>query len=295
MSDCEKYLDLISAYIDGELPEQDRADLESHLASCENCRALYDTLTAVSEDMRSDLADPPEDLVENVMAGIRAENGYPLADARPRKRRTVIRRAALAAACLAVVILAVPTLSKFGHMGKSGADNASPASSESVSTAGMLYAASEDSIAPQSYDGEMKKDDAPAEMEESNMKYDSPMKAERADEAAAEEEASGSEPEADNGFDGAPGAPAPDQIYAGWDEVSENLDGGYDVVVRISGELPAYFSQFMFTDGADGALRYAVIPLDDAFLSDIDFLIDTGIVDAEYYDAGTQQALIIVE
>lgn len=314
MPDCEKYFDLISAYIDGELPDGEKDGLLSHLASCERCRAVYDTLSSVSDELRENMDDPPEGLLENVMTAVRSESGYPLAGAsgNQKKRRAVIfRRAALAAACLAVVILAVPTLSRFGHMGKSdAASNAAPAPSM---TADANY---------------MRKDAAPAD---APAEWEEPMTARYTDDSAVYD----AEPE-DESFDSSevknsaptggikseeplpespkddgaqqdippwpaneepPGTPAPVQIDADWEEVSENMDGGYDVVVRISGELPSYFSKFRFTDGADGALRYAVIPLESnrEFLSDIDFLIDIGMIDVEYFDAGTQQALIIVE
>ncbi|MBR5381976.1 MAG: zf-HC2 domain-containing protein [Oscillospiraceae bacterium] len=38
MSDCEKYFDLISAYIDGELSASEEDELKAHLASCKHCR-----------------------------------------------------------------------------------------------------------------------------------------------------------------------------------------------------------------------------------------------------------------
>ena len=36
---CERLLDGLSNYLDGELP----AEVERHLATCENCRAVVDT------------------------------------------------------------------------------------------------------------------------------------------------------------------------------------------------------------------------------------------------------------
>ena len=40
---CEKLIDGLSAYLDGEVPPELRAEIEDHLATCENCRAVVDT------------------------------------------------------------------------------------------------------------------------------------------------------------------------------------------------------------------------------------------------------------
>jgi anti-sigma factor RsiW len=40
---CERLLDGLSNYLDGELPAELRAEVERHLATCENCRAVVDT------------------------------------------------------------------------------------------------------------------------------------------------------------------------------------------------------------------------------------------------------------
>ena len=42
---CKKLLGNLSDYIDGELSDELCQELQRHLAGCENCRVVFDTLT----------------------------------------------------------------------------------------------------------------------------------------------------------------------------------------------------------------------------------------------------------
>jgi len=42
---CRKYLDSLSDYVDGELGEALCRELEAHMAECENCRVVVNTLS----------------------------------------------------------------------------------------------------------------------------------------------------------------------------------------------------------------------------------------------------------
>jgi anti-sigma factor RsiW len=42
---CRKYLDSLSEYVDGELGEALCRELEAHMAECENCRVVVNTLS----------------------------------------------------------------------------------------------------------------------------------------------------------------------------------------------------------------------------------------------------------
>lgn len=44
MRGCSKYIQDIADYIDGEVDQALCTDLEKHLAGCENCRIMVDTL-----------------------------------------------------------------------------------------------------------------------------------------------------------------------------------------------------------------------------------------------------------
>ena len=53
MSTCPE-LDLLSVYLDEELPRQYEQKLEKHLACCEECKKHYETLKTVHNNMRED-------------------------------------------------------------------------------------------------------------------------------------------------------------------------------------------------------------------------------------------------
>jgi len=46
---CKELVELITAYLDGELPEHDRVRLEDHLARCDGCRSYLEQMRATIE------------------------------------------------------------------------------------------------------------------------------------------------------------------------------------------------------------------------------------------------------
>ena len=60
MNDCEKYIELMSQMLDGELSEEQTSELRAHIASCEDCRKAFDAFTSVSEALSDELCEPPE-------------------------------------------------------------------------------------------------------------------------------------------------------------------------------------------------------------------------------------------
>lgn len=61
---CREMLGSLSAYLDGELEVELCAAIESHLAACENCRIVVDTLrktiTLYHQHAEQDLSMPEE-------------------------------------------------------------------------------------------------------------------------------------------------------------------------------------------------------------------------------------------
>ena len=103
MKHCEAYLEQISAHIDGELDYQDEIELFVHLESCPRCMQTMDAYRITSQALTDWEADPPPNLVKDVMAQI---NGRPLVLQPGRPRRPKRRRFAAVAAIFAVVVLA---------------------------------------------------------------------------------------------------------------------------------------------------------------------------------------------
>lgn len=95
--DCNKYFELISARLDGELTQSEKAALTAHLQECPACRAiakdmegLHSALTQTGE------VDAPPALSQTVMRKIKAE--------RLASRRRLIRRISGLAACLVLCV-----------------------------------------------------------------------------------------------------------------------------------------------------------------------------------------------
>jgi anti-sigma factor RsiW len=88
--------ELLSAYLDGELTPQERADVDGHVAGCAACRNELDDLAAARRAVRGlPMLDVPAAVV------------LPVAPARRPRRRVVAWAASLAA--VAVVALGVLT------------------------------------------------------------------------------------------------------------------------------------------------------------------------------------------
>ena len=55
---CRKMLGDLSEFVDGELSEEMCAEIERHLATCENCRVVVDTLKKTVSLVQSEPAEP---------------------------------------------------------------------------------------------------------------------------------------------------------------------------------------------------------------------------------------------
>lgn len=72
MKSCEKYELLISAFLDGELSEAERADVAEHLADCPGCQRYFDDLVAMHDAFGQEEEVPvPEGFAEGIMARVR--------------------------------------------------------------------------------------------------------------------------------------------------------------------------------------------------------------------------------
>ena len=104
MKKCEEFAPLLSAFVDGELTEEERAEVLAHVSECEKCRGLLGELTALHAALGElEDEDVPAGFTEGVMAAVRAEK----AAAKPQvKKRSTWRRWMPMAACAAIVALA---------------------------------------------------------------------------------------------------------------------------------------------------------------------------------------------
>jgi anti-sigma factor (TIGR02949 family) len=116
MTDCERNLDRISAFLDGELDAAETAELQRHLEACPSCRALQEDLMAVRAGLAEEMPELPEGLHEKIMDAVRAERKKPVGAAALRRRWGVL------AAVLALVVITAaygPDILKFAPKGTS--------------------------------------------------------------------------------------------------------------------------------------------------------------------------------
>ena len=98
MNACERYEEMISALLDGELSGEDEAALRAHMEACPSCRAMYEAFAAVGGAVRGQ--DVPATLHEGIMTKVRA------AERAGKTQHTIIRlRPILAAAACFIVLI----------------------------------------------------------------------------------------------------------------------------------------------------------------------------------------------
>lgn len=118
---CDQALEQISAALDAELAGGDLADLEAHLASCPACRALYEELRGIQDELLESVEDPPEDFHNRLMAAVAAEP-VPVAGSLPAVKKS--RRRAWAGIAAAAAVAALVLFPQWDGQGNSGGNGA---------------------------------------------------------------------------------------------------------------------------------------------------------------------------
>ena len=125
MKSCHDYQELISRLLDGELSENETAEVRRHIADCPDCAAVYEAFRSLSDALAGDLLEAPEALQEKIMADVRREKLRTVG--RPRRAVWTL------AACLALVLLASAAIPRLLRMG-------SPAMNGSAAQDTVMYA-----------------------------------------------------------------------------------------------------------------------------------------------------------
>ena len=108
MPHCEKFMDLISAELDGALTNPEKAELYAHLEYCENCCRYRDALLAVEDALASDMTPPPATLAKSVMARVNALP-TPGAEIPKKKPKLTLLRALRSVTVAAMAVLVIWT------------------------------------------------------------------------------------------------------------------------------------------------------------------------------------------
>lgn len=116
MKCCEQYAAALSAFVDGELSENEKEEVLSHVEHCQNCREYLSELMIVHtmfEEMPE--LDAPEGFSERVLERVHEEKR-----ARSRHRRAWPR---VLAACFALVVISAAALNFLPRAGSDKAAN----------------------------------------------------------------------------------------------------------------------------------------------------------------------------
>ena len=98
MRDCDKYVEMISQMIDGELSPEQEAELRTHIDTCGECAKVYDAFMGISDVLGDDLIAPPETLAKGIMYKINLQKKGGAG------RRFAFGRYTALAACLALAL-----------------------------------------------------------------------------------------------------------------------------------------------------------------------------------------------
>mgnify|MGYP000020117653 CR=1 FL=1 len=169
MKECEEFAPLLSAFVDGELTEEERAEVLAHVSECEKCRRLLGELTALHAALGElEDEDVPAGFTEGVMAAVRAEK----AAAKPQvKKRSTWRRWMPMAACAAIVALAAAVTIPRTAM-KQEANDAAPAAPAAQEDQAMFSMAAPPSDPLPDTDAEVEYPEQRCETVQSSPYYD---------------------------------------------------------------------------------------------------------------------------
>jgi predicted anti-sigma-YlaC factor YlaD len=98
---CDRWIEAISASLDGEDPGVDRHLLDAHLDRCASCRAYRDTVNRTRGPLRVGLAEPVPDLSHRIVK---------LSRLRDRSGRWAAARIVLGVVAVQIIVLAIPSL-----------------------------------------------------------------------------------------------------------------------------------------------------------------------------------------
>lgn len=173
MTDCEKIQELISCLMDGELTAKEKLEVESHIAHCPQCRAMYEDFAAISGMFSDETAQVPAALHSSIMESV---NAAPRA--KKKKGLLVALRPYMGAAACLVIIVGLVAMMRGGRGFDSAASNtaaSTPASAPAAESYSTPAAANDNAPAGYSLEDTETADEpaeAPAEAEEAESGSD---------------------------------------------------------------------------------------------------------------------------
>ena len=109
MRNCKDLMEHLSAYADGEYSGAEKRQMEAHLLSCKNCSELLKLYRDISRAKVESTMPAPRNLVNGVMERVHSDGArFEDRSKRHSRNRSAFARYAPIAACLVVVLLAIP-------------------------------------------------------------------------------------------------------------------------------------------------------------------------------------------
>jgi anti-sigma factor RsiW len=124
MTVCDKFNELLSAAIDGEITPDEEKELISHMEACNECSSLFESLRVLSNEFSDMLIDPPEALLSGIMEKIKNRGQM---DRRKFGKKRFFMMGGRLAAAAAVIVLVLFAADTFGTSRKSPAEKEMPA------------------------------------------------------------------------------------------------------------------------------------------------------------------------
>ena len=129
--ECDKYIELMSAALDGRCTAEERNELDSHLAVCPDCAQLFELLSRNTQATRELDCEVPAGLKDRIMSALPAQE-------KPVREKKVINwkrwAPVAAAACVVLVVALVPMTGRGGSSG-AAANSSSTTGSSSTNSA----------------------------------------------------------------------------------------------------------------------------------------------------------------
>jgi anti-sigma factor RsiW len=69
---CKEFVELVTAYLEGVMPADERARVEAHLADCDGCRGYLEDMRRLVGSLKSTVEPPPDpELREELLRAFR--------------------------------------------------------------------------------------------------------------------------------------------------------------------------------------------------------------------------------
>lgn len=135
---CDEALEMLSAWLDGEITPEEAAQLAAHLDECAECRAVEAQLQMTDEELRMLWEEPPAGLSEQIMQAVARE-------AAAKKHRRWSRWAMPAVAAALVLLVSGTFFSRLAFPSTDSAAMDTAVSSDSNSCSPVLRSTEEES------------------------------------------------------------------------------------------------------------------------------------------------------